>query len=221
MSVGSGTALFVLTQYLQLVRSYSAFTSGLAVLPLAVGTVLGSVVGARAPARIGARWSTVSGLLMIATGFAVLGALTPTSVYPVVTAGLLLVGGGVGFAGPAATNTVLSAIPRQRAGMGSALNDAHSQLGVALGIAGLGSVLAAVYRANLPPAAAASLSATLAYATGQPAGGNLAEAAALAFSSAQSVTMLAAAGCDLAGAVIAFVVLRPDTPLRLPTVITR
>lgn len=79
-------------------------------------------------------------------------------------------------------------------------------------------MLAAVYRANLPanlpPAAAVSLSATLAYATGRPAGGNLAEAAALAFSSAQSVTMFAAAGCDLAVAVIAFVVLRPDSPIR-------
>ncbi|HEY4024411.1 MAG TPA: hypothetical protein VGM75_37385 [Pseudonocardiaceae bacterium] len=75
-------------------------------------------------------------------------------------------------------------------------------------------MLAAVYRANLPAHLPPAAAVSLAYATGRPAGGNLAEAAALAFSSAQSVTMLAAAGCDLAVAVIAFVVLRPDSPIR-------
>ncbi|MFG3253893.1 MFS transporter [Streptomyces sp. NPDC048172] len=211
LTLGTGSALFVLTQYLQLVRGHSALEAGAAVVPLALGTVLGSALGGRAPARIGARATIVLGFTATAAGFLLLAALTPTSPYALAAAGLLLQGAGTGFSSPATTATVLGAVPRERAGMGSALNDTHQQLGIALGVALLGSLLAAAYRAGLPDAvpegARGSLAATL-------RAGGFTDAAKDAFVTAQSVTMLTAAGCALAGAVVAGAVLRDPLSTR-------
>lgn len=218
LTLGTGSGLFILTQYLQLVLGYSAFQAGLAIMPLAAGTVLGSTAGGRAPARIGARWSIAAGFVVTAAGFGVLATLTPASPYAVVAAGLLLGGVGTGFASPATTSTVLGAVPPDRAGMGSALNDTHQQLGTALGIAGLGSLLAAIYRTGLPtavpPDARDSLPATLTYTAHQPAGAEITQAARAAFTYAQSLTMLVAAASALTGAAIALAVLQPDAPGR-------
>ncbi|GAA2792727.1 hypothetical protein GCM10010470_29420 [Saccharopolyspora taberi] len=87
--------------------------------------------------------SVAAALLTLGTG---------SALFVLVAAGLVLAGGGTGFAGPATTSTVLGAVLAERAGMGSALNDTHQQLGIALGVAVLGSVLAAVYRSGLPAA---------------------------------------------------------------------
>ncbi|MFI6904594.1 MFS transporter [Nonomuraea sp. NPDC050394] len=213
LTVGTGSALFVLTQYLQLVLGYDALRAGLAVMPLAAGTVLGSAAGARVPSRIGPRATIVIGFAITAAGFALLAALTPGSPYLLVAAGLLLAGAGTGLAGPSTTTTVLGAVPPERAGMGSALNDTHQQLGIALGVAVLGSLLAAAYRTGLPAAvpdaARASLAATLTHDTVR-LDAALTTAAREAFTGAQTLTMLTAAGCALLGAVIAGTVLRRD-----------
>lgn len=212
IALGTGSTLFVLTQYLQLVSAYSAFEAGLAACPMAAGIVLGSLAGGRAPARIGHRRAIMFGFAGTAVGFSFLAALTPDSPYAVVAAGLFLVGGGNGFAGPAVTSTVLGAVPTERAGMGSALNDTHQQFGIALGVAFLGSLLSAVYRAGLPagvPAEAqGSLSATLAHGRGSA----LADAARYAFTDAQTVTMLVAGACVVTGVLVAATTLRHDIP---------
>ncbi|GAA4867658.1 MFS transporter [Saccharopolyspora cebuensis] len=200
LTLGTGSVLFVLTQYLQLVRGHSALAAGIAVIPLAAGTVLGSAVGGRAPGRIGARAAIALGFAVAAAGFTVLAALTPTSPYPVLACGLLLAGAGTGFAGPATTSTVLGSVPPARAGLGSALNDTHQQLGFALGVAALGGLFAARYRAGSP-----APDRPLADALADPA---LSGPARTAFTSAQSATMLAAALCALAGAAVALAVLR-------------
>ncbi|WP_245928858.1 MFS transporter [Murinocardiopsis flavida] len=216
LTVGTGSALFVLTQHLQLVLGYSPLEAGVGVMPLAAGTVLGSIAGGRAPERMGHRAPIVLGFTATAAGFVLLAALTPTSPYLLVAAGLLLAGCGTGFAGPAATSTVLGAVPTERAGMGSALNDTHQQFGIAMGVAVMGSLLAAVYRTGLPDAVphrvAGSLAATLDYAAERAGGADTAAAARAAFTAAQTATMLTAAGCALAGAVIAGLVLRRDRP---------
>ncbi|RAJ67157.1 EmrB/QacA subfamily drug resistance transporter [Streptomyces sp. Amel2xB2] len=215
ISLGTGSTLFILAQHLQLVLGYSAFEAGLAAVPLALGIVLGSLAGGRAPARIGHRLAIVCGFAVTTAGFLVLAALTPGSSYGVVAVGLVFVGAGNGFAGPAVTSTVLGAVPPERTGMGSALNDTHQQFGVAFGVALMGSLLAAVYRAGLPDAVPAgargSLSTTLVHAA-RTDSGQLAAAARESFAAAQTVTMLVAAGCAAAGAVIAAATLRPDAP---------
>lgn len=212
IAVGNGSTLFILTQYLQLVRGMTPLQAGLACSPLAAGIVVGSYAGGRAPARIGLRRSIVAGFSATAAGFAGLGLLTPDSPYAIVAVGLVVVGLGNGFAGPASTSTILGAVPPGRAGMGSALNDTHQQFGVAFGVALIGSLLATVYRAGLPPIpATGSLPETLRYAAahGTPA---LADTARTAFTTAQTVCMLSAAACVLLGVTAAAVLLRPDVP---------
>lgn len=211
ITIATGSTLFVLSQYLQLVLGYSAFETGLAAVPLAAGVVAGSAVGGRAPARFGTRICIVAGFVITAAGFVVLASLSEGSGYVAVSVGLALAGAGSGIAGPSATSTVLGAVPPERAGMGSALNDTHQQLGIALGVAGLGSLLATVYRNALPDAlpehAMNSLGATLSYAAGRADGGVLAETARSAFAHAQSVTMSVGVAAALTGAAVAMIAL--------------
>ncbi|MER7411933.1 MFS transporter [Streptomyces cacaoi] len=185
LTLGTGSALYLLAGCLQRVRGLSALEAGAAIVPLAAGIVLGSAAGGRGHARLGARRSVVAGFLTTAAGFATLAALTPTSPYALLATGLALAGLGTGFAGPSTTSTVLGALPPRRAGMGSALNDTHQQLGTALGIAGLGALQSALERGA--PAAADAAHRT----TG-----------------ALTVTFLTAAACAAAGALTAALTLR-------------
>ncbi|GAB3475341.1 MFS transporter [Nocardiopsis coralliicola] len=205
LTLGTGSTLFIVTQYLQLVRGFDALQAGAALAPLAAGVVAGSAAGGRAPARLGERWTIAAGFAAVTCGFVALAVLDPQSGYPHTAAALALLGTGTGFSSPAVTSVVLGAVPRHRAGMGSALNDTHQQLGIAVGVAVFGGLLAAAYRTGLPPAlpvsAAGSLAETLAYAAAR-ADPALAETARAAFTAAQTPTFLAAAGCAAAGALV-------------------
>ena len=201
LTLGTGSALFVLTQYLQLVRGQTALAAGAALAPLAVGIVVGSTAGGRAPDRIGLRACIVGGFAVVTAGFVLLALLGPAGTYLHVGAGLVLLGLGAGFSSPAVTSVVLGAVPRHRAGMGSALHDTHQQLGIALGVAVIGAILSAVYRSGLRARTGlddGSLAVTL--LRHDPVA---ARAGTAAFLDAQSTTMLLAAGCAMTGAVIA------------------
>ncbi|OZM81937.1 MFS transporter [Pseudonocardia sp. MH-G8] len=212
LTLGTGSALFVLTQHLQLVLGLTAVQAGAGLAPLAVGVVAGSTLGGRAPARIGVRGCVVIGFALVAAGFCVLAALHRDDGFLPVALGLALLGTGTGFSSPAVTSAVLGAVPRHRAGMGSALNDTHQQLGIAVGVAALGGFLSSAYRNELhlvaPVAENGALAATLASAE-QLDDAGLAEAAKGAFVTAQGTTMLVAAGCAGLGAVVAGIALRP------------
>ncbi|MEU6736059.1 MFS transporter [Streptomyces physcomitrii] len=218
LSLGTASTLFILTQYLQLVRGMSPLEAGLASSPMAAGVVLGSVAGGRAPARIGPRRSAVLGFTGTAAGFLCLAGSALDDSYLLIAAGLFLVGGGNGLAGPAVTSTGLGAVPRDRAGTGSALNDTHQQFGYALGVACLGSLLACVYRSGLPGGlpedARGGLAATLGHSESLAPGDRraLADAARDAFADAQTVSMLVAAGCVAAVVLVVAVVLRGLPP---------
>ncbi|MFE6779205.1 MFS transporter [Streptomyces sp. NPDC057702] len=211
LSVATGSALFILSQYLPSVRGFSASRTGLAVTPLAVGVVMRAAFGGRAPGRVGYRATIVGGSAVTARGFAVLLALAPGSGYVLVALGLLLCGAGTGFASPAGTSTVPSAVPPHRAGMGSVLNNTHRQLGIAVGAAVLGGTLAAVCRGPLPggvpePARGSlGATATLRYASGRS---GEAGAARDAFTQARPVTVATGPGCAVASALTALVTLR-------------
>lgn len=201
LTLGTGSALFVLTQYLQLVRGHTALTAGAALAPLAIGIVIGSTAGGRAPYRIGLRACIVAGFASVTAGFAFLTALGPASTFLHVGVGLALLGLGTGFSSPSVTSVVLGAVPHHRAGMGSALHDTHQQLGIALGVAVIGALLTTIYRGGLRARTGVddgSLATTL--LRDDP---ELARAGTAAFLTAQSTTMLVAAGCAATGAVVA------------------
>ncbi|MGR6923856.1 hypothetical protein ACU635_57160 [[Actinomadura] parvosata] len=162
-------------------------------------------------ARVGARAQIVTGLTVMAAGFALLAVATPARGLAFPLAGLLLIGAGGGTAMPAAIAALMGRVPAEHAGVGSALNDTIQQMGAALGVAVLGSVLAAGYGAAMPATAAAAARRSIADAlaaarlTGDP---TLAEAARDAFTAAMSSAFAISAAGALAAAVLALIVLR-------------
>ena len=143
-------------------------------------------------------------------GYHFLGTSTPAWVLLVT---FLIQGSGMGLVMPAATEGVMSVVPRERGGAGSAITNTSRQVAVALGVAVLGSVLAQVYRARLQPyltvlPAASRSGATVSIAQTQvvaahlgPAGARLMTAASSSFVAAMHVTALISVLIAVTGAV--------------------
>ncbi|MGW0393480.1 MFS transporter [Streptomyces sp. NPDC003042] len=149
MSFAMFGALFVLTLYLQGVLGYSPFQAGLRTLPLPGGLAVGAVAAVPLAARLGHKPPIIGGLSVVAAGFVVLAGTGPDSGYSRSAVFQLIVGVGAGLVAAAATDLVMGAVPQDRAGLGSAINDATRQVGSALGVAVQGSVLAAVFTSHL------------------------------------------------------------------------
>ena len=152
-------AMFLQAQYLQFVLEYSALGAGVALVPAAAGILAGTGAGSHLAAGHGARATVSVGALLGASGLAVQAAFTDGTAYTYTGIGLLLFGLGAGIAMPAATDSVMSSLPREQAGVGSAVNDTTRELGAALGVAVVGSVAATAYTASMQsePAVAGSL----------------------------------------------------------------
>ena len=200
--------------YLQSVRGYTALQSGLLILPLAAAQMIFAPRARLVVDRFGARAVCTAGMLLVAAGlaaFALFGADTPLWVLCVV---FFVQGTGMAHIMPPVTVAVMQALPRERAGSGSAINNTFRQVGGALGIAVLGSVLSTVYRGDIEghlgavPAGARdvageSIEATLGVAEKLgPAGKPLVAAANDAFIGAMHVTALGSAAVALIGAVV-------------------
>ncbi|GAA0611599.1 MFS transporter [Kutzneria viridogrisea] len=172
---GLAGVAFFFSQFLQLVQGYGPMEAGLLELPATVGAVVaGLVAGALARAWSAAR-VTAAGLG--AMGAALVGTfwLGPQTPYPVIGLALLVIGSGAGVAFTITADLVLSSVAPERAGAASAVSEISYELGTALGIAVLGSVLTAVYRADLrlpaglPAPAVEAVRDSLASASGLPA----------------------------------------------------
>jgi len=211
---GMGGVYFFTSFYTQNVLGYSALGAGLLTVPFAVGQLLLSPRSASLVRRYGAKAVGAGGLFLMAValaGYVLLGTASPVWLL-----GLLFFvqGAGIGVAMPAATSAVMDVLPRERAGAGSALTNTARQVGVALGVAVLGSILAQSYHQALSPKLAA-LPATARGAAGGSIAGTQAVAAQLgsagrfllgpandAFVSAMHVTTIVAAAIALAGAIV-------------------
>jgi len=207
-------AIFFLTQYLQLVLGYSAFSAGLRVLPVAFGIVLASPLSARLTERAGAKVVVAAGLTLIAAALILMSGFEVDSAYTVVAASYLILGMGIGLAMTPATDSVMGSLPLAKASVGSAVNDAARTAGGALGVAVLGSVLSSGYRADMDAVSAGaaaheSLSGALATAAriGGATGDRLAATAQEAFLNGMHAAVLVAAGIALVGALVALVFL--------------
>ncbi|MET4926133.1 DHA2 family efflux MFS transporter permease subunit [Streptomyces sp. PSRA5] len=200
--------------YLQSVRGYSALDSGLMIVPLAVAQMVFAPRARLVVDRFGARAVCTGGMLLVAAGlaaFALFDATTPVWVLCVV---FFVQGAGMAHIMPPVTVAVMQALPREKAGSGSAINNTFRQVGGALGVAVLGSLLSSTYRGEIEghlgavPAAARdtaaeSIEATMAVAEKLgPAGAPLISSANDAFLSAMHVTALGSAGVALIGTVV-------------------
>ena len=193
--------LFVVPQYLQLVTGHNALGTGIRLLPLIGGLVVGAPAGERLAARTGYRVPVSAGLAVLAAS-AALGALTDLqSSYGYVATWLATAGLGIGMALAPAMDAVLDALPTEQAGSGTAITMTLRQTGGALGVALLGSLLAEGYAnrvdtAGLPAEAAAaareSIAGALAAAT-RLAEPSLAASAHAAYLHGMSLVLIATA----------------------------
>jgi EmrB/QacA subfamily drug resistance transporter len=144
-------AFFFTSFYTQNVRGYSPLAAGLLTIPLAAGQLASAPRTASLVRRFGAKAVVTAGLLVIAValvGYHFLGVSTPVWFLEVV---FLVQGVGMGLVMPPATEGVMSVVPRDRGGAGSAITNTSRQVAVALGVAVLGSVVAQAYRTRLTP----------------------------------------------------------------------
>lgn len=148
VSFGLLGMLFVIPQYLQLVAGHDAFGTGLRLLPMIGGLVIGAPAGERLVTRFGTTVPIVGGLLVLTSGLAIGSATDTGSGYGFVAAWLAVIGVGTGMALSPAMDAVLKALPDTQAGSGTAITMTLRQVGGALGVALLGSILAQTYTAT-------------------------------------------------------------------------
>ncbi|WP_432484741.1 MFS transporter [Kineococcus esterisolvens] len=207
--------LFFFSQYLQLVRGYSPLQAGLRELPMTIASIAVVAVVAGVVNRLGVGRSLGASLLVAAAGLLVLAAGESRPGYGVLALGLVIIGTGVGITFTVSVDAILSVVPRERAGAASAISEMSFELGLALGIALLGTLHTLLYRAalpqfpNLPRGAVEGVEESLANGTralqGLGGTGELALAAARhAFTEAMQTTSVIAAALLSIAAVVAW-----------------
>jgi EmrB/QacA subfamily drug resistance transporter len=141
--------VFLQAQYLQFILDYTPLAAGFALVPAAIGMLLGTGAGAHLSASHGGRIAVTAGTMIAAAGVAVQAGFVDGSSYLPTGVGLLLFGLGAGIAMPAATEMIMATLPPARAGVGSAVNDTVREFGGALGVAVIGSVAATSYASSM------------------------------------------------------------------------
>jgi MFS transporter, DHA2 family, multidrug resistance protein len=147
--IGLAGVVFFLSQYFQLVRGYSPLQAGLADMPAFAGSVVGGLTAAYLARRCGHRLALAGGLLAMGLGLGALGWVHADTSYTLIAVTFLASGLAEGAVYALSTTMVLSAAPEEKSGAAGAVSETAYELGTALGIALVGSVLAAVYRAGL------------------------------------------------------------------------
>jgi len=205
--------LFALPQYFSAVGGHDAFGTGLRLLPVIGGLLVGARTAAKLAARFGHRLVVAAGLALM-TGSLIVGALTSASSgYGFVAAWITVAGIGLGFTLPPSMDVALGALTPERSGVGNGLLQAMRQVGGAIGVAVLGTVLSSAYRDDLPSAAppvARESAATGVAATAQDPG--LLHAVQSAFTHGMDVSLLVGAAIAAAGAILALFLLPGRAP---------
>ena len=139
---------FSIAQLFQLVMGYGTFESALRMAPIALFMMVGAPLSTALVDRFGKRRVVAGGMAIVAVGIGIIATLDASPSYAVVLAGMGIMAFGMGIAMSPTTDLLMSAVPRSKAGMGSATNDTARELGGALGVAVLGSVMATRTRAR-------------------------------------------------------------------------
>jgi EmrB/QacA subfamily drug resistance transporter len=226
--------IFLMTQYFQFVRGYGPLSTGVHLLPVALSVGAGSVAGTQLAVRAGTKLIVTLGLIAMAAFYGwVAVATTATISYWIISVQMVVYGLGMGLTSAPATESIMGAVSRRQAGVGSAVNDSTRLLGGTLGVAVIGSVYASLYGSRLTASLPAGLprgvsaiahqSLGAAYAaSGQVAAaghGALSQAihtaATNAFLHGLSIGCLVAGGVAAAGAVLAvlFLPAQPAGPV--------
>jgi DHA2 family multidrug resistance protein-like MFS transporter len=215
-------AYFFTVQYLQLVLDLSPLIAGLWLLPPTIAGMAGSMLAPVVARRIRPASVMGGGLIMAAVGFTMLTQLSREGGLPLLVGAFIIVSIGISATMTITTDLIVGVAPPERAGAASAISETSSELGLALGIATIGSIGTAVYRRDMAgaipagiPAEAAdaardTLGSALAVGARLPGeiGAHLIELARAAFSHALQVSVIAAAILVTALAVVVVATLK-------------
>lgn len=206
---------FIFLQYLQYVTGRSPLAAAIALLPLPIVLIPTARQAPLLAQRIGFRRTGPLGLTSMAVGFLILSRLTITTPYWVLAVSIVFFALGMGLAGTPATTAITASLPVSKQGVASAVNDASREIGSALGIAILGSILNQRYRsgvasavAGLPHAVAEHVRSSIAFTSSPlvhafgPAGQRLVTQAQVAFTQGVDGAVLVGAGLLLVSAVV-------------------
>ncbi|MDZ7910505.1 MAG: MFS transporter [Rhodococcus sp. (in: high G+C Gram-positive bacteria)] len=138
--------IFLVTQYLQSVLGYGALETGLRMLPVAGSIAVASLVGPRLAVAIGTKIVVAAGLMMVTVMFWWSATSQVDTSYSIIASQMVLLGIGLGLISAPATEAIMGAVSTEKAGMGSAVNDATREFGGTLGVAVIGSIALSVYR---------------------------------------------------------------------------
>ena len=171
---------FLITQYFQFVQAYSPFGTGIRLLPVAISIAAAAVLGTRLAVRVGNKAVVASGLAAFGLAVLWISTVSATTSYAVIVGQMLLGGGGLGLITAPATEAIMGAVATEKAGVGSAVNDATRLFGAALGVAVFGSIAASLYGSQLATTIPHHLPAQAAAAARGSVGGALVAAQHLA-----------------------------------------
>jgi EmrB/QacA subfamily drug resistance transporter len=206
---------FLLTQYLQMVLGYGTLEAGVRMLPMPFTMMIAAPSSAKFVEKFGNRKVVSTGLLILGLGLLLLAQSSVDTPYWHLVVAIVTMAAGMGLTMAPSTTGIMASLPQHKAGVGSAVNDTTRELGGALGVAVLGSLLASKFTAALPasvdqlPAAAqtaarASLGGALAVAHSLPpaVGDPLAAAAKAAYVNGMNISLVVAAVVVAATAVM-------------------
>ncbi len=140
---------FLISQYFQFVQGASPLESGMRTIPFPVTMILLSPHSPKLARRVGLGRAIALGLTIQTAGFLVLASLEPDSGYPIVVVGFMLLAIGMSALMAPATTTIVTSLPLNKAGVGSAVNDTTREVGGAIGIAVMGTLLTTGYQASV------------------------------------------------------------------------
>jgi EmrB/QacA subfamily drug resistance transporter len=213
--------LLYLVIYLQDVLGYSALGAGLRVAIISGATLVTAAVAGRLSEHMPVRWLIGPGLLLVGAGLFLMAGLSGTSSWTHLIPGFIVSGLGAGLVNPPLASTAIGVVPPHRAGMASGVNTTFRQVGIATGIAALGSVLTAAIQRNLDHAGSLPVSAARLVNTvrqGQPAAlfaslppadrGRVAAALRSAYAAGLNDLLIITGAIALAGAACALLLIR-------------
>ena len=222
--------IFMITQFMQFLKGYGPLSTGVRLLPVASSVAVTSVLGTKLAVRYGTKVVVVTGLLLLVGCFAGVATFSAGTSYLEIALLMVVGGTGTGFTSAPATEAIMGAVPKAKAGVGSAVNDASRLVGATLGVAVIGSVYNSLFSSRLTASLPAAVPARAAQAShdsigaalevahrtafaGHPVvGAQLHDAASSAFFSGLSAGCLIAAGVSAAAALMAALLL-PAQPL--------
>jgi EmrB/QacA subfamily drug resistance transporter len=170
LMLGMVGVFFFLTQFFQLVQGRSALVAGLALTPVAGTMMVGAGIATKAVPKMGPKLVIVIAGMIILSGMAVFSTIEVETAIWVPMLAIALFGLGAGMTMPTVTDSIMAAVPVSKAGGGSAMNDLSRELGIALGVAILGSLVASLYRSDVKEAIAGLLPADAAEKIGDSIG---------------------------------------------------